>query len=148
MIRREQVHPNENGEVTLEALIEAAIRGCTTLDFAGGCLSIVVDRAPTGFPGEMFTTKAAMEWRHDARVQPRPEQFEQPTQEPERGIADVVRNGEVVNTVSVEMTETGYPIPETAEPLPEAEASDAENPDGFDYSRLDEEDVEEPVATS
>jgi hypothetical protein len=79
MIRREQVHPNEAGIVTLDMLIEAAIRGCTTLDFAGGCLSIVVDRSPTGLPGEMVTTGAIMEWRHDARVQPRPEQFEQPT---------------------------------------------------------------------
>jgi hypothetical protein len=145
VIRRRQVYPDESGVVTREALLEAMIDAATFLDFAGGVLSVVTQRQPTGLPGEMVTTGAVVEWRHDARVQPRPEQFEQ---EPERGIADVVRNGEVVNTVSVEMTETGYPIPETAEPLPEAEASDAENPDGFDHSRLDEEDVEEPVATT
>jgi hypothetical protein len=30
---------------------------------------------------------------------------------------------------------------------PEADRKCPEEPDGFDYSRLDEEDVEEPVAT-
>jgi hypothetical protein len=79
VIRRRQVYPDASGVVTREALLEAMIDAATFLDFAGGVLSVVTQRQPTGLPGEMVTVGAIVEWRHDARVEPKPQQFEQPT---------------------------------------------------------------------
>src|SRR6188768_77770 len=99
------------------------IDGSTFLDFAGGALSVVVQRAPTSVPGEMVTIGALVEWRHDARVTPRPEQFEQPTPQAE--------------------------IPQQAEEIGERELEPAgpeiDPADGFDYSKLAPEDIDEPV---
>jgi hypothetical protein len=152
MIRREQIHPNEQGEVTLEMLIAAATRACVVVDLAGGAFSLVTERAPTGFPGEMYTVKAGIEWKHDVRVSPRPEQFEQATQaesyssqphldEQARRMAEVAaeHDAEVVAAVKggAEIRVEAGSIRPDIDPV-----------DGFDYSKLDEEDVEEPVAAS
>jgi hypothetical protein len=127
--------PDQNGVVTREALHEAVYAGIEMLDFAGGVLSIVTQRAPTVLEGEMVTVGAVVEWRHDARVQPRPEQFEQAT--PISALAVPGQEGErVVNT------RTGEEFVVTAEPSTEAEPGP--EPDSFDYSKLEDEDVEEP----
>lgn len=131
MQRRRQILPDENGVVTLEALIQALIEAASWLDFAGGCLTVVTGRAPTGLPGEMVTTGAILEWRDRTDARPQPEPASTVTAQPlsrdeQREIADEV----------------------LAEPEPEvaalAEAHSEENPDGFDYSTLQEEDVDQP----
>jgi hypothetical protein len=148
VIRRRQVYPDDSGVVTREALLEAMIDAATFLDFAGGVLSVVTQRQPTGLPGEMVTTGAVVEWRHDARVQPRPEQFEQPTSQtgeppelPDRPRIVPMSAGQIMREAEASVALDG-----DTQPVPEAEDA-PEEPDGFDYSRLDEEDVEEPVAT-
>lgn len=127
MIRRRQVFPDESGTVSREALLEAMISAADFLDFAGGALSVVVQRAPTSLPGEMVTVGAVVEWRHDARVTPRPEQFEQPTPQAEMPQPQAEEIGER------ELEPAG----------PEIDPAD-----GFDYSKLVEEDIDEPVSAA
>jgi hypothetical protein len=135
MIRRRQVFPDESGTVSREALLEAMIDCATFLDFAGGTLSVVVQRAPTVLPGEMVTVGAVVEWRHDARVQPRPEQFEQPTAEAQH--VEDQRNAALMEA-----------DPETAALAGIATPDGEDNPDGFDYSKLAPEDIDEPVSAA
>lgn len=73
MQRRWQVHPDETGIVSREALISAFIDAATMLDIAGGTLSVVTGRMPTGLPGEMVTTGAVFEWRDRTDAKPQPE---------------------------------------------------------------------------
>jgi hypothetical protein len=120
MQRRWQVQPNGTGVLSREQLIEALIDGAAILDIAGGVLSCVVGRAPTNLPGEMVMTGAVLEWkdRTDAKPQPEP---------------------------AATVTESA------ADPDPEAipgqltvdDALETGEPDGFDYSKLEAEDVEE-----
>lgn len=128
------VRPDETGTISREALIGALVDGATMLDIAGGCLQVVVGRAPTDMPGEMVMTGAAITWqdRTDATASPErpasvtPEQapvVEQP--EPETKVAAV--SGAIATAPLVEPTE--------------------DNPDGFDYDKLADEDIEDqPVA--
>lgn len=136
-IRRRQVHPDETGVVTQEALIQALIEAASWLDFAGGMLEVVTARQPTGFPGEMVTTGAAIEWRDrtDARPQPEP--------------TSTIPSAQL----RPEPASNDQPNPEQA-PLARLAEDDAtlgaldggvpteDNPDGFDYGQLDAEDVE------
>jgi hypothetical protein len=116
MIRRRQVLPDETGTVSQEALIQALIEAASWLDFAGGCLLVVTDREATGFPGEMVTRSASVEWRSSASANPAsPAQFERPAAEP---------------------MVPSLPVPE---PTPLA---DDDNPDGFEFDKLEPEDVE------
>lgn len=119
------VRPDESGTVSREALIGALIDGATMLDLAGGVLSVVVNRAPTGFPGEMVTTLALVEWkdRTDAREHPETE-------------------------VAVPSEPRREPAPAPADPEPEPEGDEVDPADGFDYSRLQEEDVDEPLTAA
>jgi hypothetical protein len=104
MIRRRQVLPDETGTVSQEALIQALIEAASWLDFA------------TGFPGEMVTRSASVEWRSSASANPAsPAQFERPAAEP------------MVPSLPV------------LEPTPLA---DDDNPDGFEFDKLEPEDVE------
>lgn len=115
-----------------EALIGALIDASALLDIAGGTLSVVVGRQPTNLPGEMVMTGAVLEWRDrtDAKAQP-----------------------EAPSTVTVaaeqpDVASEPYPEPD-AEPEVAALAevrseADDDNPDGFDYQRLEAEDIEEP----
>lgn len=62
----------EDGTVSREAMIAALMDGEAMLARAGGVLSVITQREPTEFPGEMVTTAAVFEWkdRTDARPQP------------------------------------------------------------------------------
>lgn len=145
MIRRRQVYPDASGVVTREALLEAMIDAATFLDFAGGVLSVVTQRQPTGLPGEMVTVGAIVEWRHDARVEPKPQQFEQATQ-PDFTEAKLPVTAEQQQAMIREATEQ---IKAEDALVAQADAlADVDPADGFDYSQLDEEDVEAPVAAS
>jgi hypothetical protein len=124
MIRRRQVLPDETGTVSQEALIQALIEAASWLDFAGGCLLVVTDREATGFPGEMVTRSASVEWRSSASANPAsPAQFERPT-----------------NALAPE------PVPEPEPPgarvPPEYLTPSDDNPDGFEFDKLEPEDVE------
>lgn len=176
MIRRRQVYPDATGVVTREALLEAMIDAATFLDFAGGVLSVVTQRQSTGLPGEMVTVHAIVEWRHDARVEPKPQQFEQA---PSIDLGQDKRDREAnlkQQIVGVGMLADFEIKPDAGSMTqfdPEAEAlaniaeatgasdedartalaaqaraADVDPADGFDYSQLDEEDVEEPVPAS
>src|SRR3954469_2654715 len=84
MIRRRQVLPDETGTVSQEALIQALIEAASWLDFAGGCLLVVTDREATGFPGEMVTRSASVEWRSTAPSNPASAAHFERATEPER----------------------------------------------------------------
>jgi hypothetical protein len=119
------VRPDETGTVSREALIGAMIDGATLLDIAGGVLSVVVGRAPTDVPGEMVMTGALLEWKDRTDARSQPEAPVAVTPEPRR-----------------------EPEPEVlAEPEADVDpvAPDVDPSDGFDYSTLEEEDVDEPV---
>jgi hypothetical protein len=60
--------------VSREAIREAFLDFEAVGDVAGGVISIVYVREPTGAPGEMVTTGVMLQWkdRTDARPQPRP----------------------------------------------------------------------------
>lgn len=60
--------------VSVEALMALAAQGVNMLDVAGGVLSIVVGRRPTGFPAEAVTTIAIMEWKERPVAKDQPEQ--------------------------------------------------------------------------
>lgn len=82
MIRHWQVAPDQEmqthegpvGVVSYEALASAVIDGVTMVHRAGGNLSLVVSRRPTGFPGEMVTVEAVVTWqdRTNAKAQLEP----------------------------------------------------------------------------
>jgi hypothetical protein len=79
MIRRWRVEPDMEVDtpegtvlaVSREALVMAAADAVVMCDRAGGVFSMVLDRFPTGLPGEMITTGAIVEWKH--RTDARPE---------------------------------------------------------------------------
>lgn len=132
MQRRWQVHPDETGQVSREALIGALIDAAAILDIAGGTLSVVTGRAPTGLPGEMVMTGAILEWRDRTDAKPQPEQASSVTPEQKR------------DDFAAEIEQTSAEVGEALDQVDEAiQGSDA-NPDGFDYSKLADEDVEEP----
>jgi hypothetical protein len=139
-IRRWQVHPDETGIVSREALISAFIDAAALLDIAGGALTVVTGRAPTGLPGEMVTTGVMLEWRDRTDAKPQPEAPSTVTTTP-KATGEMVGAGEVEGLIEAQdaynaETEAGFKY------QPEAAAPAAE-PDGFDYSKLEDEDVEE-----
>lgn len=72
-VRTTLVRPEpDTGMVDREKLVQAIMDGEATMWLAGGVLSIVPQRAPTGVPGEMVTVAVMIEWkdRTDARPQP------------------------------------------------------------------------------
>lgn len=79
MQRRWQIEPDIAREVadgavavvSQDALAKAMYDAAIMLDRAGGVITVLVGRIPTGFPGEMVTTGALVEWkdRTDARPQ-------------------------------------------------------------------------------
>lgn len=127
MVRRRQVLPDTAvytqtyGEIPVvsdEAWITAVVEAAQVQAFSGGVVTTLVHRHPTDLEGEMVTTHGVIEWkdRTDAKAQPEAHSvMAEPAPEPEP----------VVEEPSDE---------EPQEPL-------AESPDGFDHSRLDEEDV-------
>lgn len=139
MQRRRQVLPDENGIVTLEALTGALIEAASWLDFAGGCLTVQLERRPTGLPGEMVTVGALVTWldRTDAKPQPEQQQGFKYQPEAEQSVASPPEDED--------RGPTEIPDPEL-ERLGLAEP-DIDPSDGFDYSKLEDEDVEsEPIS--
>lgn len=62
----------DEGTVSREAMTASLLDAEALLARAGGVLTVIVQRHPTDFPGEMVTTAAVFEWkdRTDARPQP------------------------------------------------------------------------------
>ena len=125
MQRRWQVQPDPTGILSREALIEALIDGAAILDIAGGTLSVVVGRTPTNLPGEMVMTGAILEWRDRTDAKPQPEV---PAPIPGQ------------TTLDEQLEAAPEPAPE---PEPEVTLNGDAEPDGFDYSKLEAEDIEE-----
>jgi hypothetical protein len=133
------VRPDETGTVSREALIGALVDGATMLDLAGGVLEVVVGRAPTDVPGEMVMTGALLQWKDRTDAKPQPEATvavtpqPKPAPEPQPLTAD-------------EYDALGRQAAEERDEIAAAERPDDVDPaDGFDYSKLEEEDVDEPV---
>jgi hypothetical protein len=118
----------ETGMVSREELVQALMDGEATCWVAGGTLSMVTYRQPTGVPGEMVTVAVGFEWkdRTDAKAQP-----EDP--------ADAL-------PFEHEPEPAAVPVP-AEEPEATAEGLPAVPQDGIDEAELPEEDVSEiPVA--
>jgi hypothetical protein len=60
--------------VTQEDLIRAMTDAAVVLDLSGGCVSVVVQRVPSGVPNEMFTSRAILTWQDRTNAKPQPEQ--------------------------------------------------------------------------
>lgn len=125
MQRTWAIRPDETGLVSREALISAFIDAAALLDIAGGTLSVVTGRTPTNVPGEMALNGVVLTWMDRTNAKPQPEAPSTVTTAP----------------VEPEEPEDGFKYE------PEAEATD-ENPDGFDLSKLEDEDVEEPAGAA
>lgn len=111
--------------VSRQAMVEAIMDGESFLARSGGVLTVMVGRKRTAFEGEAVTTGAVVEWKPSARaVQPDPE--------PE---SDVLPQTEPPENDRVVDGQTGEEFHVEAVEQPSAE------PDGFDTSRLEEEDV-------
>lgn len=137
-----------------ERLIEALADGATMLDIAGGCLEVVVGRAPTDVPGEMVMTGALIMWKDRTDAKPQPEQ--ESAVVPERSAYEEVDvRGEPIpkgqpeesfpDAIERERAEVASNDRPKSEPVAEPATDDPDNPDGFDYSKLAEEDIDTPV---
>jgi hypothetical protein len=102
--------------VSMEAQAQAVLDGLTAQNRLGGYLAIQSERAPTEVPGEMVTTFLLVTWQDRTDAKPQPE-----VQAPIPG----------QTTVDEQLAAVEAPDP-------------AAEPDGFDYSKLEAEDVEEP----
>jgi hypothetical protein len=143
--RKWAVRPDETGTVSREALYQAFADAATLLDLAGGCLEVVVGRAPTNVPGEMVMTGALLCWkdRTDAKPQAEvaqavvpapPVEFEPP---------------KVVNTeTGEEFQVTATPGVGMSYPLEQPDGDLIDPADGFDYAKLEAEDIENEPATT
>lgn len=136
------VRPDETGTVSREALIGALVDAATMLDLAGGYLEVAVGRAPTDIPDEMVMTGVLINWKSRASGVNEPEQAVSVT--PQEQPAPAPREAEIV--VEVGSIDPEDPTPFSTRQQPAVEPTE-DNPDGFDYDKLAEEDVEnEPVA--
>lgn len=134
MQRRWQVQPDETGTISREALIGALIDGAVMLDIAGGVLNVVVGRAPTNLHGEMLMTGAVLQWQDRTDAKPQAEAPVSVTREAQPASRDHDAAEETAHLRT--HTEAG---PIRTEP-PAAPAVDGS--DGFDYSKLEDEDIE------
>jgi hypothetical protein len=145
--RMRYLRPDETGTVSREALIDAVVEQAAWLDFAGGCLEVVVNRAPTGMPGEMVTTGVGICWkdRTDARPQPEKETAfvpETPSVEFEAPKVVNTETGEEFKVTATPGVGMSYPLEQPEEdPL-------VDPADGFDYTKLEAEDIENEPATT
>jgi hypothetical protein len=108
--------------VSREQLAQAVLDGVAMLDVAGGMLSVILTRAPTGFPNEMATTGGAVTWQDRTDAKP----------QPERATAQQ-------RHLDIEPLDPD-PEPEVLEAELEA-ASNGEVADGIDEDELPQEDV-------
>lgn len=125
----------ENGVLSREALIAALVDAATMLDIAGGCLEVVVGRAPTDVPGEMVMTGAMLCWKDRTDAKPQQEARVQVTPEP------IEEDPPNVAALKAEIRQA---VDEVLEP---DDRSNRDPDDDFDYGAMPEEDVEnEPQA--
>jgi hypothetical protein len=129
----------ENGVLSREALIAALVDAATMLDIAGGCLEVVVGRAPTDVPGEMVMTGAMLCWkdRTDAKPQREPEVQVTPEPEPIRPHRRSSARPIVAAADADEDGRAGGAV---------GDADDGANvdpDDGFNYTAMPEEDIED-----
>lgn len=147
MQRKWAVRPDQGQMLSREALIGALVDGATMLDIAGGVLEVVVGRVPTDVPGEMVMTGAVICWkdRTDARVQAETPQTVVPAPRlTDEAREAVVREAPTPEHGQAEIARIEYDAAQQAVVDLSPEVDEA---DGFDYSRLDAEDIEEaPVA--
>lgn len=128
MQRRWAVHAQPHGEVDREELIAALMDGEALLWRAGGVLTVLPRREPTGLPGEMVTTGVVIEWKDRTDAKPQPEQ---------------------PGTAAAPVPAAPPPAPAPPEQLVRDTATGEEHPvvavpgspDGLDESALPEEDV-------
>lgn len=77
LVRPDQVMYVEGvGEVPFvsrQAMVDAMMDAEALMARAGGHITIVTERAPTGFPGEMVTTRAIFHWQDRTDAKPQPE---------------------------------------------------------------------------
>lgn len=133
------VRPDETGTISRDALIAAMIDGATMLDIAGGVLEVVVGRAATDMPGEMVMTGAAFCWKDRTDATASPEKAVKVT--PPEPKTEVEPESPLGEPVEVEAVTLERPDGSAVRLTPSED-----NPDGFDYAKLEEEDVEdEPV---
>jgi hypothetical protein len=130
-VRRRRVEPDLQLEtqthgpvpvVSREAVMEAVADAVAVQDMAGGIFSVLAMRHPTDMPNEMVTTSVVIEWRDRTDAKPQPEQA---APKPEPVAAPIADPSSLV----IEGIED--------EPGPN------DNPDGFDYDALEDEDVAE-----
>lgn len=131
-VRPDMVFELEDGRqvavVSEESLLQATVDVARTVNFAGGTMSLVVNRHPTGVPHEMVTVGALIQWqdRTDAKAQPEPaapaREVEQ-EDEPDWSFEDKVVNTRTGEEFAVEGT-SGTPM-EFVGPDPEPEALEA-----------------------
>lgn len=140
LVRPDQVMYVEGyGEVPFvsrEAMVAAMMDAEALMARAGGHISIVTERAPTGFPGEMVTTRAVFHWQDRTDAKPQPER---PTpvvaaQPPPEPLPDVEAEPE---------GETGGEETESLFHPEHGAAADVRDSigDGLDESTLEEEDL-------
>ena len=116
--------------VSDQAFVNAVVDAATAMAMVGGELRIVVQRVPTEFANESLTAAALIEWRNHTEAKPQPE--------PHVGRADVMRNGERVGTVEVDLDDAGYPIADTAREIEDdlGEGIDDGDPDASEVEDL------------
>jgi hypothetical protein len=81
-VEPDQVRETADGPlpyVTDEAYFNALLAVAQVQAVAGGIVTAVVQRAPTGIPNEMVTTSALVEWRDRTDAKPQPERSVQIT---------------------------------------------------------------------
>ena len=127
----------ENGVLSREALIAALVDAATMLDIAGGCLEVVVGRAPTDVPGEMVMTGAMLCWkdRTDAKPQREPEVQVTPEFDPRAaGQNAVEKHADALQRLGTDDDFRDPPVDDGANVDPD---------DGFNYTAMPEEDIED-----
>jgi hypothetical protein len=148
-VRRRTVLPDEVlsterfGQIPVVSdpgFIDAVVGAAQTQALAGGVLTILVDRHPTDLEGEMVTTMAVIEWKDRTDAKPQPEPTTGMRAEPTAGPA--LTQGDPASMERVRealgKSEAGGSDPG----IEEAAAAHADEPDGFDRSKLEEEDVD------
>jgi hypothetical protein len=144
------VRPDQqDGSLSREGLIAALVDAATMLDIAGGCLEVVVGRAPTDVPGEMVMTGAMLCWRDKTDGKPQREASVQVTPEPEPQRLETEMREALADGDEGEIERVGEEIGKTWGGSGDTEPADAkvDPDDGFNYGAMPDEDVEDaPVA--
>jgi len=106
--------------VSQSSLVKAVADGALMLDRAGGTLSVVLQRHATGFPNEMVTVGAVIEWRDRTDARPQPEQPATPEVQVDGALTDALAAAERVEAEleepppgdgTVEVDERNVPAP-------------------------------------